>query len=138
MCLKGVRVKEFLTSPATDQRSYSRAVVVPGREYNTLYLCGVVNHDKERNLVRSSFEDGVRTCFERLSDTVMDAGGDLSDIVTMTVYITDPRFGDDFVRLRAEYFEAGRWPASALITVSGLGGRDFVVEIQAIAAVANG
>lgn len=130
--------KQFLTSPATDKRSYSRAVIVPGSEYRTVYLCGVVNHDPERNLITSSFEDGVRTCFERLRETVADAGGDLSDIVTMTVYITDPRFGDDFVRLRSEYFEPGRWPASALITVAGLGGRDFCVEIQAIAVVANG
>jgi len=38
----------------------------------------------------------------------------------MTVFITDVRNGDKFVEIRKETFPDGKFPASALITVTGL------------------
>jgi len=53
--------------------------------------------------------------------------------VTMTVFITDIRYGDEFVRLRGEILKHD-FPASALISVSHLASPDALLEIQAIAA----
>jgi enamine deaminase RidA (YjgF/YER057c/UK114 family) len=50
------------------------------------------------------------------------------------VFITDIRYGDEFVRLRAEIL--GRdFPASALIGVSHLANPEALLEIQAIAVL---
>ena len=125
--------KDYLTASGENQRSYSRAVIAQGQR--TVYLAGIVNYDENRNPVTDSFEVATRTTFARLEETLEEVGATLSDIVTMTVYITDPRYGDQFVKLRSEYFEEGKFPASALITVAGLGRPELMVEIQAVAVL---
>ena len=62
------------------------------------------------------------------------AGGTLDNLVTMTVFITDIRYGDEFVRLRGEILRRD-FPASALIGVSQLANPEALVEIQAIAVL---
>jgi 2-iminobutanoate/2-iminopropanoate deaminase len=59
-------------------------------------------------------------------------GGTLADVVSMTVFITDPRYGDEFVAIRQRYFTRG-FPGSALITVHALARPEMVVEVQAVA-----
>jgi 2-iminobutanoate/2-iminopropanoate deaminase len=54
--------------------------------------------------------------------------------VTMTVFITDPRYGDRFTQIRREIF-GDNFPASALITVAGLARPDMLVEVQGIAVI---
>ena len=53
----------------------------------------------------------------------------------MTVFILVPRHGDAFVRLRAEMFPDGRYPASALITVSNFAHPGIAIEIQGVAVI---
>ena len=48
----------------------------------------------------------------KLGKTLEEAGGKLADMVTMTVFITDPRYGDRFTQLRREIF-GDNFPASA-------------------------
>jgi len=55
-------------------------------------------------------------------------------MVTMTVFITDARYGDRFTQLRKEIF-GDNFPASALITVTGLARPEMLVEIQGIAVL---
>jgi 2-iminobutanoate/2-iminopropanoate deaminase len=70
-----------------------------------------------------------------LGRTLEEAGGRLADMVTMTVFITDPRLGDRFTQLRREIF-GDNFPASALITVAGLARPEMLVEVQGIAVIA--
>ena len=124
---------QFYTGEREESRSYSRAVKVGGG--STVYLAGVVDRDAEGRLIAGSFEERTRAVFERLREAVGVVGGTLADIVSMTVFITDARYGNEFVKLRREYFEASHYPASALITVAGLGDPELRVEIQATAVV---
>ena len=55
-------------------------------------------------------------------------------MVTMTVFIKDPRLGDRFVELRREIFKE-RFPASALITVTGFARPEILVEVQGVAVI---
>jgi len=67
--------------------------------------------------------------------TILEAaGGSLDNLVTMTVFVTDIRHGDEFVRLRGEILKRD-FPASALIGVSHLANPDALIEIQAIATL---
>jgi len=70
----------------------------------------------------------------RLSVPLEQAGGTLADMVTMTVFITDARYGDRFTQLRKEIF-GDNFPASALITVAGLARPEMLVEVQGIAVL---
>ena len=55
-------------------------------------------------------------------------------MVTMTVFITDPRYGDRLTQLRKEIF-GDDFPASALITVAGLARPEMLVEVQGVAVI---
>ena len=72
--------------------------------------------------------------FARLGKTMEEAGGKLGDMVTMTVFITDARYGDRFTQLRRDIF-GDNFPASALITVTGLARPELLVEVQGIAVI---
>jgi enamine deaminase RidA (YjgF/YER057c/UK114 family) len=62
-------------------------------------------------------------------------GGSLANLVTMTVFINDPRYGDRFVELRKDKFPDGNYPASALITVSHFARPGMLIEIQGVGVV---
>lgn len=126
--------KSYITSERRNARSHSNAVIVENPT-KTIYLCGVTNKDAEGNAVIESLEAAARATFDRLREGVESAGGTLADIVTMTVFLTDPRYGDEFVKIRSEYFEAGAYPASALVSVTHLAHPQVLLEIQAIAVV---
>ena len=59
----------------------------------------------------------------------------MDDIVTMTVFITDMRYGDRFVEMRRDYFT--HYPGSALIGIESLARPEMMLEIQAIAVIGD-
>ena len=80
------------------------------------------------------FELQTRRTFARMQEILAAAGGSLDSLVTMTVFITDIRYGDEFVRLRGEILKSD-FPASALIGVSHLASPEALLEIQAVAVL---
>jgi 2-iminobutanoate/2-iminopropanoate deaminase len=110
------------------ERAFSRAVTTEGGK--VLWLGG-----QTASLPPNpDFDAQVRDVFASLDKTLKAQGGSLKDIVTMTVFITDARNGDRFVALRKEAFKEC-FPASALITVTGLAVPGLLVEVQGIAVV---
>jgi 2-iminobutanoate/2-iminopropanoate deaminase len=73
-----------------------------------------------------------------MDETLRRAGGTLADLVTMTVFIKEPRHGDRFVEIRRELFPDDKFPASALITVSNFARSGMEIEIQGVAVIAEG
>ena len=115
-------------------RGYSQAVVTEGGR--VVWLAGqVAGEDSSGRSLAADFDGQVREVFARLGRTLEEAGGRLSDMVTMTVFITDVRLGDRFTQLRCEIF-GDDFPASALITVAGLARPEMLVEVQGIAVIA--
>ncbi len=124
--------REYLTGPRQEQRSYSPAVKVTGG--TTVYLAGVGGATGQNS---ADFASQAREAFKRIAETLAQMGGKLEDIVTMTVFLTDVRYGDQFTEIRKEFFPAGRYPGSALIAVAGLARPEMLVEVQAIAVVGD-
>jgi 2-iminobutanoate/2-iminopropanoate deaminase len=116
---------------APDERSQTRAFsrVVTTEGGKTLWLAGDTGDPK------SPFDQQVREIFSNLDKNIKAQGGvGLADIVTMTVFITDTRLGDRFIELRKQVFK-NCFPASALITVTGLAQPGLLIEIQGTAIV---
>ena len=123
--------KEYVKGEREESRAYSRAVKAKGG--TAVYLAGVGGAtDASGNVL--DFAAQTRASFARLKENAEAAGGSLADVVTMTVFITDVRYGDEFTQLRKEILD-GNYPASALITVQGLARPEMLVEIQAIAVI---
>ena len=125
--------KTYLRRERAQARAYSQAVVSDGGK--VVWLAGqTAAEDSSGNSLVGDFDGQVREVFARLQKTLEDAGGALSDMVTMTVFITDARFGDRLTQLRKGIF-GDNFPASALITVAGLARPELLVEVQGIAVI---
>ena len=117
------------------ERGYSPAVTTQGGRI--IWLAGHEAADSNGKLSADDFEGQARAAFASMDRTLKRSGGSLQNLVTMTVFIKDPRYGDQFVKLRREMFPDGKFPASALITVSGLAQPGMLVEIQGVAVIGN-
>jgi enamine deaminase RidA (YjgF/YER057c/UK114 family) len=125
--------RQNLKRETAQARGYSQAVITEGGRI--VWLAGqVAGEDGSGRSLAADFDGQVREVFARLGRTMEEAGGQLADMVTMTVFITDARYGDRFTQLRREIF-GDDFPASALITVAGLARPDFLVEVQGIAVL---
>jgi len=115
-------------------RSFSPAVITSGGK-----VVWVAGHGANRNETGNPFDGDfaaqTRQCFRNMEATLARSGATLADLVTMTVFITDGANGGEFVKIRHEFFEDGKWPASALITCAGLAHPSMQVEIQGIAVI---
>jgi 2-iminobutanoate/2-iminopropanoate deaminase len=125
--------RQYLKREAAQARAYSQGVITASGR--TIWLAGqVAAADGSGRSLAGDFEGQVREVFSRLGQTLAEAGGKLGDMVTMTVFITDARYGDRFTQLRHEIF-GDNFPASALITVAGLARPEILVEVQGVAVV---
>jgi len=111
--------------------AYSQAVVSKGGTF--VWFAG--HTAGEAKIAKSAnFEAQTREVFERIGATLKKAGATLADVVTMTVFITDARYGKQFTDLRREIF-GNNFPASARIAVTALALPGMLIEIQGIAII---
>ena len=107
--------------------TYSQAV----RAGKTVYLSGQIPLDPvTMELVGGGVDSQIRQVFDNLAAVAEAAGGELADVVKLTVYLTDL---GDFQRVNesmAQYFDEP-YPARAAIGVAGLP-KCAVVEMDAI------
>jgi enamine deaminase RidA (YjgF/YER057c/UK114 family) len=126
-------VRQYIRREAAQARAYSQAVITEGGRI--VWLAGQVGvADPSGKSLAGDFDGQVREIFSRLRQTLEEAGGTLADMVTMTVFITDARYGDRFTQLRKEIF-GDNFPASALISVSALARPELLVEVQGVAVI---
>ena len=127
--------RQYIKGEREQTRSYSRSVITNGG--TSIWLAGVTGgFDADGRSLAGDFEAQVHRTFANLRTNVEAAGGTLEDIVTMTVFITDMRYGDRFVEMRQDYFTRG-YPGSALIGVESLARSQMMLEIQAIAVIGD-
>jgi enamine deaminase RidA (YjgF/YER057c/UK114 family) len=128
-----LHAQQYIKGERPQQRGYSLAVITEGGK--TVWLGGqiAVVDDAGRSLA-GDFDGQVRQVFRLLDATLKKAGGKLSDMVQMTVFITDVRNGDRLTEIRREIF-GDNFPGSALITITALANPDAKVEIQGYAVI---
>ena len=126
--------KDYLIDEYGELRAFSRAVATTGGT-----IVWVAGHttltDAEGNDISGDFEAQTHELFRLIEQRLAHFGGSLSDIVTMTVFIQDVRDGDRFVDIRSQYFDEGRYPSSALITVVGFARPGTMIEIKPTAVI---
>jgi 2-iminobutanoate/2-iminopropanoate deaminase len=115
-------------------RAFSPGVITQGGKI--VWLAGqTATRDEAGNDISGNFDAQVRTIFALLDKTLKAAGGSLANMVTMTVFINDPRLGDQFIEMRQKMFPDGNFPASALITVSHFARPGMLIEIQGVGVI---
>lgn len=101
------------------QLSLSRAV----RAGDFVFLTGQVPMENGAVMTTGSIEDQTRACLERISETLSEAGCQLSDVVKSMVWIKSREDFPGFDSVYAEFFPQGPPARSALVS-------DFLVDIR--------
>ena len=125
------------------RRAYSPAVLTRGG--TVIWVAGQtagvnaqgVVVDGDGKDITGNFEAQTRRTFALIDQTLKQQGASLSNLVTMTVFIKESRYGDEFVKLRKEIFPGNNYPASALITINSLAQPGLEIEIQGVAVVGD-
>jgi enamine deaminase RidA (YjgF/YER057c/UK114 family) len=100
-----------------------------------VYISGQVAWDAEGNTVgRGDIRAQARRVFQNLRQVLQEAGGDLSDLLKMTTYVTRLDDYPAVVEVRQEFFPDGL-PASTLIVVASLFHADWLLEVEGMAAI---
>ncbi len=123
--------KRYLKNEVAQSRSYSQAVITQGG--TIIWLAGQTGALDESGKALD-FDSQVRQIFSRFSQTLKDAGGQLSDIVTITSFITDHSKSEHYNRIRGEIL-GDNFPASAKIYVSELANPETLIEVQGVAVI---
>ena len=106
--------------------AYSQAV----RTGDTVYLSGQIPLDPATMTLVEGIEAQIRRVFDNLSAVASAAGGNLGDIVKLTVFLTDLSHFALLNQIMAEYFQPP-YPARAAVGVAALP-RGAQVEMDAI------
>jgi 2-iminobutanoate/2-iminopropanoate deaminase len=131
----GLAAKDITATDFSNSRAYSSAVATEGGKI--VWLAGeVALKDESGKSLVGDFEGQTRAIFASIEKTLAQHQAKLSDIVYMTVYVTDARYGDKFVEIRKEIFKKD-FPASTLVTVSGLSTPPMLIEVSAVAVVGS-
>jgi 2-iminobutanoate/2-iminopropanoate deaminase len=100
-----------------------------------LYISGQVAWDATGNIVgKGDVRAQARQTFANLRGVLQAAGGDLSNLMKITTYITTIEDFPAVAQARSEVF-SGELPASTLIVVKSLFHPDFLIEVEGVAAV---
>jgi len=123
-------------TPFQLSRAFSPGVVTEGGKI--VWVAGqTATQDGEGNNIANNFEAQVRQVARQIDAVMKRAGGSLDNIVSMTVFIKESRYGDRFVEMRKDMFRNGNYPGSALITVTNFARPGIEIEIQAVGVVGD-
>jgi 2-iminobutanoate/2-iminopropanoate deaminase len=78
--------------------------------------------------------DQSKFIFSKIRAYVEAAGGQMNDILKMTIFVTDIAYNTDVWRARAEEF-TGDFPACSLVQVAALAQPEILVEIEAMGRI---
>lgn len=110
---------------------YSQTVKVP-RDAELLFVAGQVGMDAEGRLAEGPRKQAEQA-FRNVVACLRAQGMRRRDLVKITVYLTDPRYIDDYRAARNKVLGEVR-PTSALLIVQSLFTPDILVEVEAWAA----
>ncbi len=79
----------------------------------------------------------AKVIFGKIKSLVEASGGAMSDVVKITIFLTEIANNTKVWQARREFF-AGDFPASTLVEVSALAAPEILVEIEAVAHIGKG
>lgn len=105
---------------------------------NVLYTSGTVSRQKAGMPCEGKDEyEQAKIIFTKLRRLVEQAGGKMSDVVKMNIYMVNIKQNTEVWRARSEFF-SGDFPVSTLVEVRNLATPETLVEIEIIAHIGAG
>jgi len=121
------------TAPEPPPGTWSNCLTVNG----VAYVAGLVARGQDGKVVEGDEYDQAKAIFVKMRGLIEAAGGTMSDVVKVVIFVTDIKNREKVWRARREVF-TGDFPVSTLVEVAALASPDLKVEIEAIAHVGAG
>ena len=114
--------------------NYAHVVTVEGAK-KLVFCAGQVAADVDSKVLPpDDFDAQARMVMENLTKALAAGGAKIADVTKITIYICNPHDVPKARGLLQKYF-AGNPPGSTLCILRGLANPNFLLEIEAIAAV---
>src|SRR5437773_12253009 len=96
-------------TPFQLSRAFSPGVITDGGRI--VWVAGqTATRDNDGRDIANNFEAQVKQVFSQIDQVLKRAGGGLANVVQMTVFIKESRYGDRFVEMRKEMFQNSNYP----------------------------
>jgi 2-iminobutanoate/2-iminopropanoate deaminase len=132
----GLRKKRIISPKVREPEAglWSNCFVI-GEQF---VLSGMVARDIKGGLVGGSdpLKQSIAT-LKNMKSLVEAAGADMSDVLKITVYLTDIRFRPAFIEARRQFF-GGDFPCAVLIGNVTLASAELLVEVDAWGIIGAG
>lgn len=109
----------------------------PGGIYTNCFVLGGQVFMSGQVAAGDGMKAQARAVFTKVRHLLEAAGGSLSDVVKMTVYVTDMGKRAELGQVRAEFFPGDK-PCSTLVEVKALAMPEYVVEVDVTAIIGAG
>jgi len=130
--------KQQITSVKIRQPSghFSQATMIEARG-RLVFISGMTARRPDGTVAGiGDIEAQTRQVCENLKAAIEAAGGTMDDICRVDVYVRNMEHFDQIHKVRREYFTAPA-PASTMVEVTKMTSPDYLIEINAIAVVAD-
>ncbi|MDA0745791.1 MAG: RidA family protein [bacterium] len=118
---------------STPSGPYSQAILVEAKR--TLHIAGQVPVDENGTLVGpGDIYAQTRKVFSNIQALCEAAGASLKNLVFLNIYVTDIRFRTAITEVRNELLKSP-YPAATMVQIASLASEDWLVEIDALAAL---
>lgn len=116
------------------ETAYAECVAVETGDYVRVFVSGMTSETESEDI-----GDQTRDVLGRIERALAEVDGEMSDLVRVRVYVVEPHLTqENFEAIHAarnEFFEAGTYPTSTLLEVSGLIREGRLIEIDADAVI---
>lgn len=135
--IKHTRIRTFNTQETYPEQNIDndlcQAVVAKG---SIVFLRGQIGQDLDtsESVCVGDVKGQAEQAMHNISMLLKEAGGELTDICKITIYIIDPRYREDVYRVIGRWLK-GVYPVSTGIVVSALARPEWLVEIDATAVI---
>jgi enamine deaminase RidA (YjgF/YER057c/UK114 family) len=119
-------------APEPPPERWSNCLVVDG----IAYVAGMVARGAPNLETLDEYEQ-AKDIFRKIKALLEAAGGQMSDVVKMIIYVTNIKNNTKVWAARREFF-SGNFPVSTLVQVAALASPEILVEIEVIAHIGKG
>jgi enamine deaminase RidA (YjgF/YER057c/UK114 family) len=103
-----------------------------------VFLRGQVGQDLDtaKSVGVGDVEAQAEQAMQNISRLLVEAGGQLTDVVKIVIYLTDPRYREPVYRVVGRWLK-GVFPVSTGLVVTALARPEWLVEIDVTAVIAE-
>ena len=132
------RIRPFNTRDTYPEQNLDNDLCQAVRAGDTIYLRGQIGQDMDtrESVGIGDVEAQAERAMANIAMLLDEAGGELSDIVKIVVYLTDVRYREPVYRVMGRWLK-GVFPVSTGLVVTALARPEWVVEIDATAVVSG-